>query len=89
VASFGVTVNCIIPGYTRTERLVDLAEARAARTGETIEEIYDAWANEAPMGRLAEPEELGAMAAFLCSEKAAYVIGQSVAVDGGWIKGLF
>lgn len=88
-APFDVTVNCIIPGYTRTERLVDLAEADAGRTGDTIDGIYERWAREVPLGRLAEPEELGAMAAFLCSERAAYVTGQSVAVDGGWIKSLF
>jgi 3-oxoacyl-[acyl-carrier protein] reductase len=88
-APFGVTVNCIIPGYTRTERLVDLAAANARRSGETIEAIYDRWAKEVPMGRLGEPQELAAMAALLCSEKASYVTGQSVAVDGGWIKGLF
>ena len=85
---FGVTVNCILPGYTRTERLVDLAGAQAVRTGETVEGIYERWAEEVPVGRLAEPEELGALAAFLCSGKAAYITGQSVAVDGGWIRGL-
>ncbi|MGD8320624.1 MAG: SDR family oxidoreductase [Gemmatimonadota bacterium] len=88
-APFNVTVNNIIPGYTRTERLVDLAEANAARKGGTVEEAYAQWATEVPMGRLGEPEELAAMAAFLCSERAGYVTGQSVAVDGGWIKGLF
>ena len=42
-----------------------------------------------PLGRLAEPAELGAVAAFLCSEKASYITGQTVVVDGGWTKGLF
>lgn len=88
-APFGVTCNCVLPGYTRTERLVDLAEANASRSGETVEGVYEGWAQEIPMGRLGEPEEIGAMAAYLCSEHAAYVTGQSVAVDGGWIKGLF
>jgi 3-oxoacyl-[acyl-carrier protein] reductase len=88
-APFGVTVNCVLPGYTRTERLVELAEANAGRSGASIEEIYEGWAEEVPMGRLGEPAEIGALAAFLCSEKASYVTGQSVAADGGWIKGLF
>lgn len=88
-APYGVTVNCVLPGYTRTERLVDLAEANASRSGGTVEDVYAGWETEIPMARLGEPEEIGAMAAFLCSEKAAYVTGQSVAVDGGWIKGLF
>ncbi len=89
VAPYGVTVNCVLPGYTRTERLVDLARANAKRSGGSVEDAYAAWEHEVPMGRLGEPEELGALAAFLASEKAAYVTGQSVAVDGGWIKGLF
>jgi 3-oxoacyl-[acyl-carrier protein] reductase len=87
-APFGVTVNNVLPGYTRTERLVELAQAVSGRTGETVEAVYAGWEREIPMGRLAEPEELAALAAFLCSEKASYITGQSVAVDGGWIKGL-
>jgi len=88
VAPYNITVNNVLPGYTRTERLVHLAEANSEREGRTIEEVYEGWAVEIPMGRLGEPPELGAVAAFLCSEQASYVTGQSVAVDGGWIKGL-
>lgn len=88
VAPYDVTVNNVLPGYTRTERLIHLAEAISERDDKTIDEVYDGWASEIPMGRLAEPPELGAVAAFLCSEQASYVTGQSVAVDGGWIKGL-
>ena len=87
-APFNVTVNNVLPGYTRTERLVHLAESVAERDDTTIEGAYDGWAAEIPMERLGEPEELGAVAAFLCSERASYVTGQSLAVDGGWIKGL-
>ena len=86
---FGVTVNNVLPGYTRTERLTELADAVAGRTGGEAAAVYESWESEIPMGRLAEPEELAALTAFLCSERAGYVTGQSVAVDGGWIKGLF
>jgi 3-oxoacyl-[acyl-carrier protein] reductase len=89
VASFNVTVNNVLPGFTRTERLIHLAEAVAERESLTIEGAYESWEAEIPMGRLANPPELGAVAAFLCSEQASYVTGQSVAVDGGWIKGLY
>lgn len=87
-APFGVTVNNILPGFTRTERLVDLAEALSSREGGTVEEAYAGWEAEIPMGRVGEPHEFAALAAFLCSERASYITGQSVAVDGGWIKGL-
>ena len=88
VAEFDVTVNNVLPGYTRTERLVHLAESIAERDGITVEDAYAGWAEEIPMGRLADPDEFGSLAAFLCSERASYITGQSIAVDGGWIKGL-
>lgn len=87
-APHGVTVNCVLPGFTRTERLAHLAEANAGRTGKTTDDAYSDWEREIPMGRLGEPAELAALTAFLCSERASYITGQSIAVDGGWIKGL-
>jgi 3-oxoacyl-[acyl-carrier protein] reductase len=88
VAPFNVTVNNVLPGYTRTERLIHLAEVVAERDGVSLEGAYQSWEREIPMGRLADPHELAAVAAFLCSAQASYVTGQSIAVDGGWIKGL-
>ena len=88
VAPYNVTVNNVLPGFTRTERLIHLAEAVAEREGITVEAAYEGWEAEIPMGRLADPPELGAVAAFLCSQQASYITGQSIAVDGGWIKGL-
>ena len=66
-----------------------LDEAVAERESTTIEGAYAGWEAQIPMGRLADPPELGAVAAFLCSEKASYVTGQSIVVDGGWVNGLF
>ncbi|MEX2529222.1 MAG: SDR family oxidoreductase [Gemmatimonadota bacterium] len=88
VAADGVTVNNVLPGFTRTERLVHLAERNADVRGTTVEEAYEAWNQEIPMGRLGEPRELAAMVAFLVSERAAYVTGTSIPVDGGWVRGL-
>jgi len=88
VAKFGVTVNNILPGYTRTERVEQLNAAAAAREGVAVEEVARRVAAQVPMGRLGEPHEFGALAAFLVSERASYITGQSIAVDGGWIRAL-
>lgn len=89
VAPFGVTVNNVLPGYTRTERLVELAEqSAAAGRAESVDALFETWEEEIPAGRLGEPDELAALVAFLASERAAYITGTSIAVDGGWTKGL-
>jgi 3-oxoacyl-[acyl-carrier protein] reductase len=89
VAPFGITVNNLLPGYTKTERLQGLVAAVSARRGATEAEVFGDWERQIPMGRLGEPKEFAALAAFLASERASYLTGQSVAVDGGWIKSLF
>jgi 3-oxoacyl-[acyl-carrier protein] reductase len=86
VATFGITVNNIMPGYTRTERLEDLVKMLADKEGISRADIASRWATEIPMRRLGEPREFAALAAFLVSERASYITGQSIAVDGGWIK---
>jgi 3-oxoacyl-[acyl-carrier protein] reductase len=88
VATAGVTVNNVMPGYTRTERLVHLAEHNAAERGTDVADAYASWEREIPMGRLGEPEELAALVAFLASERASYITGTSIPVDGGWIRAL-
>jgi len=87
VAADGVTVNAVLPGYTRTERQVELATAMAHQTGQATEEILASQAEGIPMRRLAEPTEIGEMIAFLSTQAAAYVTGQFLAVDGGYILG--
>lgn len=89
VAADGVTVNNILPGYTRTERLEDLALMMAEKQGISAGEYRGIWEKEIPMGRLGEPREFAALAAFLVSERASYITGTSVQVDGGWIRSLF
>src|SRR6187455_2905926 len=83
VAADGVTVNTVLPGYTRTDRQEELASAAAARTGKSREEIFAAWAANTSAGRLGEPEEIAEVIAFLCSPSASYLTGQAVTVDGG------
>jgi 3-oxoacyl-[acyl-carrier protein] reductase len=88
VASDGVTVNSVLPGYTRTQRQIELAEGMAARTNSSVEEIFEQRGESIPMGRVAEPEEIAAMVGFLCSPAASYVTGQAISVDGGYVLGL-
>jgi 3-oxoacyl-[acyl-carrier protein] reductase len=88
VAADNVTVNNVAPGYTLTEHQDEVAEARGRVAGTSREEIIEGWANQIPMRRLARPEEIGAAIAFLASERAAYITGVTLQVDGGWIRGL-
>jgi len=88
VAAEGITVNNVLPGYTRTERLEDLAHMMAEKQGISASEFRGKWEKEIPMGRLGEPHEFAAVVAFLASERASYITGTSIQVDGGWIKSL-
>jgi 3-oxoacyl-[acyl-carrier protein] reductase len=88
VAREGVTVNNVLPGYTRTDRVAELNAARAKSEGIEIEEIQRRIEGQIPMRRLGEPREFAAMVAFLASDRASYITGQSIAVDGGWIRSL-
>lgn len=88
VGSFGITVNNLMPGYTRTERLEELAGHIAATREVSMDEAYAGWESQVPMGRIGEPPEFAGIAAFLASERASYITGQSIAVDGGWIRSL-
>jgi 3-oxoacyl-[acyl-carrier protein] reductase len=88
VAEFGITVNNILPGYTRTERVESLAAATAKRDNTDTASVLNKFERDVPMRRLGEPEEFAALAAFLASERASYITAQSIAADGGWIRGL-
>lgn len=88
LAPHGITVNNVMPGYTRTERLVDLASDVARRRGMAVDDAYAEWERHIPMGRLGEPRELAALVAFLASARADYITGTSIPVDGGWIRSL-
>src|ERR1700758_416378 len=87
-AADGITVNNVCPGYTRTARLDGLASTISARTGSKLEEVFAGWESEIPMRRLGTPQEFAAAVAFLASERASYVTGASIAVDGGLVRSL-
>jgi 3-oxoacyl-[acyl-carrier protein] reductase len=84
----GILVNNVGPGFTSTDRLKQLAKARAAASGKTEQELFDGWAAEAPLKRLGEPGEVAETIVWLASERASYITGQTVLVDGGVYKGL-
>jgi 3-oxoacyl-[acyl-carrier protein] reductase len=88
VAADGITVNNVAPGYTRTDRVLELAQARAADEGKSVEQILAATTASYPMQRMGEPEELAALVAFLASERASYITGTTIQVDGGYARGL-
>lgn len=88
VAAEGVTINNVAPGYTLTERQNELAEVRGKASGKSKQEIIDSWAVQTPMHRMAKPEEIAAAVAFLASERASYITGVTLQVDGGWVRSL-
>lgn len=88
VAPDNVTVNNVAPGYTLTERQEELAQARARALGKPKEEIIASWATQGPMRRMGRVEEIAAAVAFLASERASYITGVTLQVDGGWVRSL-
>jgi 3-oxoacyl-[acyl-carrier protein] reductase len=88
VAGLGITVNCIAPGYIGTDRLAHLFADRAAQSGRTPDEERATMMTGIPAGRLGRPEEVGDLACFLASERAAYITGSTILVDGGLYRGV-
>lgn len=88
VAPLGITVNNVMPGYTRTQRVEDLAAKNAAMRDSMPAAELALFERQVPMGRLGEPAEFAAMVAFLASERASYTTGASIPVDGGYIRAL-
>lgn len=80
LAMYNITVNNVMPGYTETERLKELVENNPS---------FSSAKSEIPLGRFGTPEEFAAAVTFLASDRASYITGTSLAVDGGWTKGVF
>jgi len=89
IAADGITVNTVCPGYHLTERLKSLSTSIAQKEGVNVEEVYARWAASTPMKRIGDPREFGAVVAFLCSERASYLTGTVIQIDGGAYRALY
>jgi 3-oxoacyl-[acyl-carrier protein] reductase len=87
LAAHGVLVNNVSPGYTLTDRVKKLARDMAHKEGVEEHVIYRRWESSIPAGRLGRPEEIGDFVCFLASERAGYVTGATIQVDGGYVQG--
>ena len=83
IAPDGITVNTVCPGYTRTERVESILDSQSNATGKTKDEIEAIIASNIPMKRVGEAEDLSGLITFLASEKANYMTGLAIQVDGG------
>jgi 3-oxoacyl-[acyl-carrier protein] reductase len=83
VAHFGITVNNVLPGATKTQRLQSIIQNKSSKTGESIDALEQEMLLEIPMARFADPSEIAAAVAFLSSPAASYITGINVPVDGG------
>jgi 3-oxoacyl-[acyl-carrier protein] reductase len=88
-ASKNILFNAVTPGFIRTKRFEEILAVRAAQSSGTVEERADALARTIPVERLGRPEEVGELIAFLASDKAGYISGATIPIDGGLSKGLF
>jgi len=86
LARENILVNSICPGYTLTSRIEELARAQSLKTGAPYEQVVHGWEKDIPLGRMAQPREIADLVVFLASERASYITGAAIQVDGGWIK---
>ena len=89
VAKYNITVNNVAPGYTLTNRIYDLAVNRSKQDNKSHEEVLIEMTREIPMNRLASPDEIASVVLFLASNKASYITGNTIQVDGGLTKGIY
>ena len=84
----GITVNNVLPGYTKTQRLEQILQERAKSSGKTAEQVAQAMLASVPAARFAEPNEIAHAVAFLCQTESGYINGINIPVDGGRTKSL-
>ena len=86
LGEFGITVNNILPGYTKTNRLNELALKSAQSEGKNVEDIFNSWASNNSIKRIGDAKEIAESVAFLASESSGFINGHDLVVDGGRFK---
>jgi 3-oxoacyl-[acyl-carrier protein] reductase len=89
LAKDNILINCVAPGYTYTDRVVNLFNAKSKSTGRPFKEIEKDMANSISLGRIPKPEEFAAMVVFLAGDKSSAITGTLLTIDGGYTKGIF
>jgi 3-oxoacyl-[acyl-carrier protein] reductase len=84
-----ILVNSVCPGRILTDRIIHLAEERAKRDNKNIEDVINSMELDVPIGRIGKPKELSDLVVFLASERASYITGTTIQVDGGLVKSIF
>jgi 3-oxoacyl-[acyl-carrier protein] reductase len=88
VSRYGVTTNMVLPGRIATDRVATLDEAASERTGKPVDQVREESESAIPLGRYGRPDEFGDVVAFVCSERASYITGSQIRVDGGSISAI-
>jgi 3-oxoacyl-[acyl-carrier protein] reductase len=88
VAGYQITVNAVCPGHFSTNRLRELMENKAEQSNISVKQIENELIDQVPLRRIGDPEEFGYLVAFLASEKAGYLTGATIQIDGGYVKGI-
>lgn len=88
LGQYGITVNNVAPGFTMTERVTEIFDSRSRQKGTAFEDEIAAITNNTPVRRMGQPDEIGSLVAFLASDRAGYINGQTIVIDGGSYRGL-
>ncbi len=88
LAPDNILVNCVCPGFISTNRITDLAINQAKREKRSVESAIAEMVQDVPLRRLGTPEELASVVVFLASDRASFITGATIQVDGGMVKGL-
>ncbi|MBI4595101.1 MAG: SDR family oxidoreductase [Candidatus Tectomicrobia bacterium] len=88
LAQYNILVNNVCPGMILTDRVRNISRAVSERQGVSPHDVISNWSKNIPLGRIGEPDELAGLVVFLASERASYITGTTIQIDGGYVKGI-